>query len=111
WVIHFARLIGLPLVVVARPGLGTINHTLLTLHAARSAGLHVAAVVINRYPGDAAPFDPSVAANPAQIGLRGKVDRVVLVTDEPDNDVEEATLAPAAETIIAQVPWAQIAGL
>ncbi|MCE5325219.1 MAG: dethiobiotin synthase [Planctomycetaceae bacterium] len=111
WVIHFAKLIGLPLVLVARPGLGTINHTLLTLHAARSAGLHIAAVVINRFPGDNAPFDPSIAANPAQIAQRGKVDRIVLVTDEPDNDVEKATIAAAAEATIAQVPWAQIAGL
>src|SRR3954449_1834267 len=37
--------LGLPLVVAARAGLGTINHTLLTLEAARAAGLRVAAVV------------------------------------------------------------------
>jgi len=39
-----------PLVVVASPGLGTINHTLLTVEAARAAGLHVAAVVLNPWP-------------------------------------------------------------
>jgi dethiobiotin synthetase len=49
WVIHLARMMALPLVIVARAGLGTINHTLLTLHAARSAGLRVAGVVLNRY--------------------------------------------------------------
>ena len=38
--------LGLPLLVAARPGLGTINHTLLTLEAARAAGLTVAAVVL-----------------------------------------------------------------
>ena len=31
--------LGLPLVVAARPGSGTINHTLLTVEAARAAGL------------------------------------------------------------------------
>ena len=31
--------LGLPLVVAARPGLGTINHSLLTIEAARAAGL------------------------------------------------------------------------
>ena len=31
--------LGLPVVVAARPGLGTINHTLLALEAARGAGL------------------------------------------------------------------------
>ncbi|ACX52922.1 dethiobiotin synthase [Ammonifex degensii KC4] len=45
-----ARDLGLPLLVVARPGLGTINHTLLTLATALQAGLSVAGVVINRYP-------------------------------------------------------------
>jgi dethiobiotin synthetase len=42
--------LGLPLLVAARPGLGTINHTLLTLEAARAAGLTVAAVVITPWP-------------------------------------------------------------
>jgi len=49
WVIHLAKMMALPLVIVARAGLGTINHTLLTIHAARSAGLKVAGVVLNRY--------------------------------------------------------------
>ncbi len=42
--------LGLPLVVAARPGLGTINHTLLTVAAARAAGLEVAAVVLTPWP-------------------------------------------------------------
>lgn len=42
--------LGLPLVIAARAGLGTLNHTLLTLEAARSQGLEVAAVVLNRWP-------------------------------------------------------------
>lgn len=44
--------LGYPLVVVASPGLGTINHTLLTVEAARAAGLHVAAAVLNPWPAD-----------------------------------------------------------
>ncbi|HET7573960.1 MAG TPA: dethiobiotin synthase [Solirubrobacterales bacterium] len=42
--------LGYPLVVVAPPGLGTINHTLLTVEAARTAGLEVAAIVLNPWP-------------------------------------------------------------
>ena len=45
--IDLARALGLPLIVVARAGLGTINHSLLTLRAAGDAGLEVAAVVPN----------------------------------------------------------------
>lgn len=36
-----------PLIVVARRGLGTLNHTMLTVEAARSRGLRVAGVVLN----------------------------------------------------------------
>jgi dethiobiotin synthetase len=45
-----ARELDLPLLVAARPGLGTINHTLLTLEAARTAGLTVAGVVLTPWP-------------------------------------------------------------
>jgi dethiobiotin synthetase len=44
--------LGMPLLIAARPGLGTINHTLLTLEAARGAGLSVAAVVITPWPDE-----------------------------------------------------------
>jgi dethiobiotin synthetase len=39
--------LGLPLVVVARRSLGTLNHTLLTLEAARARGLAVRGVVVS----------------------------------------------------------------
>jgi dethiobiotin synthetase len=47
-----ARDVGLPLVVAARPGLGTINHTLLTLEAAVARGLEVASVVLTPWPAE-----------------------------------------------------------
>jgi dethiobiotin synthetase len=47
-----ARDLGLALVVAARPGLGTINHSLLTLEAARAVGLPVAGVVLTPWPPD-----------------------------------------------------------
>ena len=43
-------LLGLPVIVVARSSLGTINHTLLTLEALRSRGLRVAGVILNGEP-------------------------------------------------------------
>lgn len=48
----FACDAGLPLVVVAPPSLGTINHTLLTVETARAAGLEVATVVLTPWPDD-----------------------------------------------------------
>ena len=117
WVVHLARLMGLPLVVVARSGLGTINHTLLTLHAARGAGLHVAGVVVNRYPPrlrqmvqgveyPACPdADVAILTNPQQIAERGKVRVLALVPDEPGNSVANATLGPETQLAVAQVDW------
>jgi dethiobiotin synthetase len=46
----FAAELGLPVVVAARPRLGTINHTLMTLECVRTAGLDVAAVVFTPWP-------------------------------------------------------------
>jgi dethiobiotin synthetase len=51
--------LGYPLVVVAGPGLGTINHTLLTVEAARAAGLEVSSVVLNPWPEDASEIERS----------------------------------------------------
>lgn len=65
-----ARSLDLPVLVVARAGLGTINHSLLTLEAARRRGLRVAAVILN---GPQPQGDPSVASNAAVIRRLGKV--------------------------------------
>lgn len=45
-VADLAAALGLPLVVVARRSLGTLNHTLMTLEIARGRGLRVAGVVV-----------------------------------------------------------------
>lgn len=46
-VVDAARRFSLPVLIVARPNLGTINHTLLTIDYVRNAGLEVAGVVIS----------------------------------------------------------------
>lgn len=44
--------LGYSLVIVATPNLGTINHTLLTVEAARAANLHIAGIVLNPWPSE-----------------------------------------------------------
>lgn len=51
--------LALPLVVAARPGLGTLNHTLLTVEAARSVGLTVASVVMTPWPDEPSAIETS----------------------------------------------------
>lgn len=45
-----AAAVGLPLIIAAHPGLGTINHVLLTLEAARTRRLAIAGVVLTPWP-------------------------------------------------------------
>ncbi|MCD4824526.1 MAG: dethiobiotin synthase [Phycisphaerae bacterium] len=121
WVIHLAKMMALPLVIVARPNLGTINHTLLTIWAARSAGIHVAGVIINRYQvepnltdAQARQHSDAVLAmhtNPAQIAQRGRVPILALVPDDPDCNVAEATIGQDTQFAIDQVDWPGILGL
>jgi dethiobiotin synthetase len=65
---HLARSLGLPVLIAARPGLGTLNHTLLTLEAARSAGLEVTAVVLTPWPAAPGPVEDSNRATIAALG-------------------------------------------
>jgi dethiobiotin synthetase len=54
-----ARDLSLPVLIVATPGLGTINHTLLTIECVRNAGLEVASVVLNRWPEEPSEIERS----------------------------------------------------
>jgi dethiobiotin synthetase len=64
----FAVALGLPLLIAARPGLGTINHTLLTLEAARVAGLDVRAVVLTPWPEQPSELERSNRETIARMG-------------------------------------------
>jgi dethiobiotin synthetase len=55
----FAVALGLPLIVAASAALGTINHTLLTIEAARRAGLRIRAVVLTPWPERPSPIERS----------------------------------------------------
>jgi dethiobiotin synthetase len=53
---HLARLTGLPVLVVCRATLGTINHSLLTIEAVQRDGCRVAALVLSRRPEESIEF-------------------------------------------------------
>ena len=60
--------LGLALLIAAEPGLGTINHTLLTLEAARAAGLDVRAVVLTPWPEHPSELERCNRATIARLG-------------------------------------------
>jgi dethiobiotin synthetase len=89
-----AAALGLPLVVAARPGLGTINHSLLTIESARAARLDVRAVVLTPWPREPSVMERS---NRATIERLGDVEVATLphTTSAPDDLARAgATLAP-----------------
>jgi dethiobiotin synthetase len=80
----------MPVVVAARPGLGTINHTLLTVEAARSAGLRVAGVVMTPWPESP---EPIAVSNRDAVAALGRV----AVSGLPPTD--PGSLAAAGATL------------
>jgi dethiobiotin synthetase len=78
----FAADLGLPIVIAASPGLGTINHTLLTIEAARAVGLEVRTVVLSLWPETPSPIEIS---NRETIASLGNVDVETL----PKLDLDE----------------------
>jgi dethiobiotin synthetase len=77
-------------VIAARPGLGTINHTLLTLEGARAAGLEPVAVVLTPWPSRPSEMELS---NRETIARRGRIE---VGTLEVIASAQSAALAAAA---------------
>jgi dethiobiotin synthetase len=65
---RFAAALDLPVILAARPGLGTINHSLLTIEAARGAGLEVAGVVFTPWPAEPTAMERSNMDTVARLG-------------------------------------------
>jgi dethiobiotin synthetase len=85
--------LGLPVIIAARPGLGTINHSLLTIEAARAAGLDVRAVVLTPWPEAPTVMERS---NRDTIASRGAIEVATLPSARAVED-----LASAGATL----PW------
>ncbi len=87
-----ARALSLPIVIVARPSLGTVNHTLLTIEAARARGLTILGVVFSRRAHAAGPDEET---NPEAIRIHGQVQILGTLPSvrEPGNIVELADAA------------------
>ena len=93
--------LGLPAVIVARAGLGTINHTLLSVEALRRRKIPVAGVVINRYPADQTPV--AEETNPRAIEQWGKVPVLSIVPEDRVARIGEALAPPLPENVTAAI--------
>ncbi|HWW90197.1 MAG TPA: dethiobiotin synthase [Solirubrobacteraceae bacterium] len=94
-VCDLASVLGLPVLIAARPGLGTINLSLLTLQAARAAGLDVRAIVLTPWPAEPSRLQ---IANRDAIERMGEIEVAALARVESP-DVDELACAGAL------LPW------
>lgn len=97
--------LGLPLLVAARPGLGTISHTLMTIECARAAGLQVQAVVLTPWPEVPSAMhrsnrDTIAAAAAVEVATLPRVDTSRAALSPQDLPVAR-WVTPAGQTLIA----------
>lgn len=74
----------LPVLIVSRAGLGTINHTVLTVDALSSINAQIRGIVINGYKG----VEPSEEKNPEVIHMMTGID-VLTVCNKSDDPLNE----------------------
>lgn len=78
-VADLAERLELPLLIVARPDLGTVNHTLMTCECARSRGIAILGIVINgqpEQPGAAEAYAPRLIERLSGIPVLGVLPRI-----------------------------------
>jgi dethiobiotin synthetase len=101
-VLDLIRWLGLPLAVVAKSGLGTINHTVLTVKAALAADIQVAGVILNRYPekpGLAEETNPGVIGALTGVPILGRLPEVRDLNEASGREPFLAALRPIAERV------------
>ncbi|HIJ71426.1 MAG TPA: dethiobiotin synthase [Planctomycetes bacterium] len=106
-VLELAKAFHLPVVIVARPYLGTINHTLLTIDAIRGAGLDVAGVVISGYEAASATYAEETGAD--VIAEYGQTEILAIVPQDEESDVENCRLGDLAVDALTDCDWSRFA--
>ncbi|MBD1379542.1 dethiobiotin synthase [Metabacillus arenae] len=82
---HLIKALELPIVIVARPNLGTINHTFLTVHYAKSIGVRILGIVINGIsdnPDIAEKSNPKLIEELCGVPILGITPKLKEVTNE-----------------------------
>ena len=113
-VLNLIVAIGYPVLVVARAGLGTLNHTAMTVAILKQAGCRIAGLVINGYIADPAKADdPSIAGNRVWLerltGIRSLA--VVPKVDAIGAQPQHGRLDPAILEAVEMTYWPDVLGL
>jgi dethiobiotin synthetase len=96
-------------VIVARPNLGTINHSLLTIEAVRNAGLPVAGLVISGY--NAFEADTAEETSPDVICGFSNTNLLSIVPYDEESSVEEGNLGEGVIETLSFCDWKALSEL
>lgn len=102
-VLDLAVQFNLPTVIVARPNLGTINHSLLTIEAVRQAGLSVAGLVISGY--NAFEADTAEETSPDVICDFSGTNLLSIVPYDEESSVEGCQLGEGVVETLSFCDW------
>jgi dethiobiotin synthetase len=105
-VLSLAKAFNLPVVVVAKSKLGTINHTLLTIDAIGRSGLSLAGIIINGY--DEKTGDVAEKTNAVIIKEIGKVEIIAVVPFDDTTNMEKFVIGQKVTNILQSVDWLKI---
>ncbi len=90
-----AAMCGLPVLIVARAHIGTLNPTFLTVHYARSKGLEIAGIVANRL--DTTLEDPTASTNARMMERMCSVPVLGVIPNQPETDHVEGVAELCAQ--------------
>ena len=106
-VLGLIKAMALPVVVVTRPQLGTINHTLLTIDAVRSASLNLVGLVISGY--DARTATPAEETAAKVLAEWGQTRVLAVVPYDSASSVEKCRLGSTVVEALSRRNWAGLA--
>lgn len=96
------RDLGLPVLLVTHPRLGTLNHTLLTTFAARGMQLDLAGLIINRMPPQPGPAESEA---PHMLAALASADLLAVLPEVAGSSEEQVEALAEEIRQLPTLPW------
>ena len=105
-VVHLIKRLQLPILIVAQVGLGTLNHTLLTVAYARQFELQIAGIVLNGLCAETAGL--AEATNPVEIENLTGVPVIGVVPYEKQLDTAQPDVTFLTDFMNQHIAWQKL---